>query len=386
MSLVSRPPSSSPFATPLIRRTRVTGAVGRHVYLHDLVAARAEYWFKPPAFVTSFLERNLNDVRDMPIAYLFFNVLVTQVPALIALYTLMPASHLLGAAYLVVFNGLYLQRFILAMHYSTHRRLFKPGFFNDLVNKSIVTVLAPIFGIPSNAYGLHHVTMHHVDNNEWNKDLSATEGYQRDNFLHWVVYWVRFMALGWVELPLYAVRKRRWGLFVQCAGGMAASICVTAIAWRVKPIVAGWTAIAQYVLVSAGLMFGNWSQHAFVCPRNPRCNYRLSCTVLNHPDNQRSYNDGFHTLHHINSQIHWSEFPAKFVERLRDHGEKDAIVFDGIGFFDVGVALMLRRHGWLADRFVNVGQKPRTREEVIELLKERLRPVRSSGAGAKKME
>ena len=33
------------------------------------------------------------------------------------------------------------------------------------------------------------------------------------------------------------------------------------------------------------------------------------------------------------------------------------------------------RLGFLADRYVNVGQKPRTREEVIELLKERLRPL-----------
>ena len=28
----------------------------------------------------------------------------------------------------------------------------------------------------------------------WCSDLSATEGYQRDNFLHWMVYWQRFMV------------------------------------------------------------------------------------------------------------------------------------------------------------------------------------------------
>jgi hypothetical protein len=78
--------------------------------------------------------------------------------------------------YVVVFNVLYLQRFILAMHYSTHKRLFKPGFFSDIVNKSIIVLVAPIFGIPSNTYWLHHIVMHHVDNNEWNKDLSATVG------------------------------------------------------------------------------------------------------------------------------------------------------------------------------------------------------------------
>ena len=61
------------------------------------------------------------------------------------------------------------QRFILAMHYSTHRRLFKPSFFGTLFNRSIITVIAPFFGIPSNTYFLHHLVMHHVDNNAWNK-------------------------------------------------------------------------------------------------------------------------------------------------------------------------------------------------------------------------
>ena len=135
------------------------------------------------------------------------------------------------------------------------------------------------------------------------------------------------------------------------------------------------------------LALGNWSQHAFVCPENPRCNYRLAYTVLNHPDNQRSFNDGFHTLHHVNSQIHWTDFPNKFVEKLGEHAEKDALVFEGIGFFDVGFALFFHRHGFLADRYVNVGQKPRTREEVIELLKERLRPLNQKPAGeAKKVK
>jgi len=40
------------------------------------------------------------------------------------------------------------------------------------------------------------------------------------------------------------------------------------------------------------MMIGNWTQHCFVCPQNPRCDYRLAYTVINHPDNQKSYNDG----------------------------------------------------------------------------------------------
>ena len=49
-------------------------------------------------------------------------------------------------------------------------------------------------------------------------------------------------------------------------------------------------------------------------------------------------------------------------------------------FGTVGFALFTRNHGFLADRYVNVGQKKRSRDEVIQLLKDRLAPLRGSTA------
>lgn len=370
-----RPTTDARPARPI---ARASSGDGEEVYLDDMYKPRGEYYFKPPKFVQRFLERNLHDVRDMEIAYLFFNIMTTQYPALIALFVL-PPSHILGAAYLVIFNVLYMQRFILGMHYSTHRRLFKKeSFFGlaDYINRFNIVIIAPTFGIPCNSYWLHHVVMHHVDNNEWNKDLSATEAYQRDNFLHWLVYLTRFMVGSWVELPYYAFKRKRWDLFAGCTAGMYGSVAMYLYLRTINPVAAAWTCVAPFVVVSLAMMFGNWSQHAFVKPDDPRCNYGLAYTVLNHPDNQRSFNDGFHTLHHVNSQIHWSDFPNKFVEKLKEHADKDALVFNGIGFFDVGFALFFHRHGFLADRYVNIGQKKRSRDEVIALLKERLAPLK----------
>ena len=360
---------------PLIR----PGCVGKEVYLDDLTAIRNEALFAPPRFVSAWLERNLNDARDMEIAVLLFNIAVTMWPAAILLFVY--PSHILGGVYFALFNALYLQRFILAMHYSTHRRLFKPGSFaGETLNRLNICLYAPMFGIPCNTYRLHHIVMHHVDNNEWNKDLSATEAYQRDNVLHWVCYWVRFMVGSWVELPFYALIRKRWNLFAQVTAGFALTLSSWYAAWHCGSApFAVWTCFVPFLAVSTALMFGNWSQHAFVCPVNPRCNYRLTYAVLNHPDNQRSYNDGFHTLHHANSMIHWSEFPAKFIEKLDEHAARDALVFNEIGFFHVGLALFFKAHGYLADHYVNVGQPKRTREELIALMKERLRPMRSWG-------
>lgn len=47
-------------------------------------------------------------------------------------------------------------------------------------------VLTPLFGLPSGAYRLHHVIMHHVEDNKEGWDLSATEGFQRDSLLSFV--------------------------------------------------------------------------------------------------------------------------------------------------------------------------------------------------------
>lgn len=54
-----------------------------------------------------------------------------------------------------------------------------------------------------------------------------------------------------------------------------------------------------------------------------------------------------------------------------------ALVFQGVGWFDVGLAVFIRRYGLLADKFVPYSARfaALTREEVIQLLKSRLQPV-----------
>lgn len=90
----------------------------------DLCAQRREFVFLPPLAVQWRLKRLLCDPRDVPIAYLLFNLLVTAAPAAGALFTL-PPSHCLGAIYLAVLYALFLARFLVALlHVTQHRRLF----------------------------------------------------------------------------------------------------------------------------------------------------------------------------------------------------------------------------------------------------------------------
>lgn len=93
----------------------------------DLTAGRKEFVLLPPAWARKAILCTLRDDRDAPVAYLCVNILAIAVPLAVAVF-LLPASHVLGAAYLASNYGLFLARFLVALlHVSEHRRLFKPG-------------------------------------------------------------------------------------------------------------------------------------------------------------------------------------------------------------------------------------------------------------------
>ena len=93
----------------------------------DLSGQRNEFLFKMPNGLEKLCLPLLQDKRDLPILYLFFDVAVTVLPAALALYCLPAWSSLLGPAYLAAIDILFLERFLLALHYSQHRRLFRTG-------------------------------------------------------------------------------------------------------------------------------------------------------------------------------------------------------------------------------------------------------------------
>ena len=81
----------------------------------------------PPRWADKLVASTLADQRDLPVAYLFLNILAMVVPAALAVY-LVPASHAVGAAYFAATYSLFITRFLVALlHVSEHRRLFKPG-------------------------------------------------------------------------------------------------------------------------------------------------------------------------------------------------------------------------------------------------------------------
>lgn len=150
----------------------------------DLNAKREEYLFEAPGFVKRWAENAIRDKRDMPMVHLIFN-LCCLIPVLMTSFFV--SNTWLGFGLYLATFATFQARFLLLLHYSSHRPLFKAQY--SLLNQFLPMVVCNFFGLPPGVYFLHHCVMHHIENNVFPWDVSSTEPYQRDNFLHFLFYW-----------------------------------------------------------------------------------------------------------------------------------------------------------------------------------------------------
>jgi fatty acid desaturase len=327
---------------------------------------------RPPGPIGRRLVGLLNDPRDLPFLRLCGGCALA-VAAAIALLFADPWFWYLTPAYWAFWFLGYMDRFILMLHCTSHRQLFKRE--HQWGNYLVPWVLGPFFGETPESYFVHHMGMHHPENN-LPDDLSSTMKYQRDRFTHWLRYFGTFITVGLLQLAAYHRKKGNRkllgrlvlgeGAFWLAALGMAFVDLRWTLAILVGPV----------LFVRVLMMCGNWGQHAFVDAADPGNAYRNSITCINTRYNRRCFNDGYHILHHLKPRTHFTEYPAEFEENKAEYGRQDAIVFDGIDFFQVWLYLMLGLWGALARRFVRLPGAPgRTDDEVIAFLKSRLRPI-----------
>ncbi|HUB08823.1 MAG TPA: fatty acid desaturase [Myxococcales bacterium] len=323
----------------------------------------------------------LNDPRDRPFLVLMAACTLVVLPFAGALYVPGVFRWWLGVAYLAVVGLVFLDRFILMLHNTSHRPLFKKRW--RLLNLYIPWVLGPFFGETPETYFAHHIGMHHPENN-LDDDLSSTMPYQRDRALDFLLYFGRFMAFGVPELSRYFERTNRPKLRNRMLVGelsfYAAVAALLVLNWRATLTVF----VIPFFLVRFLMMAGNWGQHAFIDGRTPEVAFRNSITVLAKRYNRRCFNDGYHIGHHLNATRHWSEMPGDFETNRADYAREGALVFD-IDFFAVWFLLMLKRYRTLAAHLMTLeGERP-SEADLVALLRERTRalgPTRSAMANA----
>lgn len=133
--------------------------------------ARCEAVCHLPASVQTSVASLLKDPRDLQLVEALLAIAIIVIPTACSFYFLPDWRYKVGLG-LVYVPSLFLffgARFILALHYWSHAPMgtvWNKDMPLAYVIQALPTmVLAPFFGIPSGLYHLHHIAMHHRDNN-----------------------------------------------------------------------------------------------------------------------------------------------------------------------------------------------------------------------------
>ncbi len=309
----------------------------------------------------------LYEPRDEVFVRLTLKVVVVMALAMIGLLEFFHWA--LVPVYLAVW-GWYAPPVILMLHCTMHRPFIRRP---KWLGRAHPYLMSFFFGIPT-AYAEHHMGMHHLEDN-MPGDLSSTIGYRRDSFVHFLVYWGRLFFLGVVELPLYLQRKRRTMMARRVIAGefahQAVIVAALLVDWRF-----GLVAFAiPYFMVRFMMMAGNWGQHAFINTERKNDGISNAITCINCGYNKRAFNDGYHIGHHLKANRHWTELPQDFLDNWQSYARSGAIVFEGLDFFLVSLLLWTGQWRVLARRFVRLDDVVQSDEEVIALLRSRVRPI-----------
>ena len=387
----------------------------------DYHAKRQEYYVPLPVWITNkFVKPMLAHEKDTALVHALANVAIFAPTAACLLLAARP-SHVLGALYVAALYALFLQRFMLAMHYAAHRPpLQAPANASNTTklvvaafNEAPTTLLCAFFGLPPCCYRMHHVAMHHGGANSpapW-RDLSSTATLPRRGArgaAAFVWYWLRSFAALAASLPLWAMRRRGIADTGKTVCGIVAYFGTYFALRNVNAVAANYLIPVPFLISSLALAFGNWSQHALLhladdgTARTEPHAVAYDCLVC--ADNARTFNDGYHAVHHEEPTCHWSEMPLRYAQRceawiahleyVRDHGSADGapppphsrrepcarLAFEGLGFFDIGVLCLLGEYGerTMAKHFVDACD-PSEREHdsawCATELRRRLRPA-----------
>jgi len=338
----------------------LTDAVEPTVATPETVGPFGRFW----------LER-LNDPRDLPFAYLIMQCTAVALGG-IALFFTGAYFWYFAAAYALVWLNT-IDRYILMLHCTSHIVPFKAK--HRVLNKLVGVILAPFFGQTPMTYFMHHMGMHHPENNLAD-DRSTTMPFQRDRLTHWLRYFGRFITVGIFDLVRYHFVNRHSKMARKALFGELSFIVGAVVLGFIDLRATLFVFVGPLVLVRLLMMAGNWAQHAFIDAANPANPYGNSITCINTRYNRRCFNDGYHIYHHVKPRHHWSQYPAELQKNIATYGEQDAIVIEGYDYFQIWLLLMLGRHQAIAKKVVRLpGAPSRTDAEMVSYLKSRLAPV-----------
>lgn len=323
--------------------------------------------------LSRWCREHLYEARDEVFVRLTLRMMVVMTAAMAALWLSLTTTELpwwiAGSAYFALWGWL-TPPVILMLHNTMHRPFIRRPRWLGQAHPFLMSFF---FGMPT-GYRDHHLGMHHVEDN-MPEDLSSTMRYQRDSFLHFLHYFFRFFFLAIIELPIYLWKKRRYMMARRAVLGEAVHVSVIATMMWLDLRFGLIAFLLPFCVVRFMMMAGNWGQHAFVNTARKNDGLSNAITCINCTYNRRAFNDGYHIGHHLKGNRHWTELPQELIDNRETYIREGAIVFEGLDFFMVSVLLWTKQWKVLAKRYVRLDGQPKSDEDVIALLKSRVRPI-----------
>jgi fatty acid desaturase len=332
------------------------------------VTAYERFWFK-----------RINDKRDLPFINLLVLLHLTVIPVAIILYTPLLKGWMWWVALIpyFYFSQFYFKgSFGLMLHCLCHRKIFRKH--NLLFSKYLYWFVCPFFGHLGDSYFVHHIAMHHVENN-MPSDASSTMAYKRDSPKDFLKYWGRFMVLGFRDTFHYFFARKRKKFYVRLTISEVGFMVIVAALCFLNFRATLFVLIIPFLFARLVMMLGNWTQHAFVDPEEPNNDLASTIICLNTVYNKKCWNDGYHAVHHIRPAAHYTEFPEIFRKITPDLIKNKTLVFENIHYLHIFTWLMTKRYDKLAANLVNInGAAFSNEEEAIALMKKRTRKLNPS--------
>ncbi len=317
----------------------------------------------------------INDKRDLPFIHLLTAINILVIPVAIILYTPLLQGWYWWLAYVpyFYFSQMYFKgRFGLMLHCISHRKLFKKGY--TWLYHYTIWFVCPFFGHTPETYFVHHMAMHHVENNQ-EDDASSTMKYKRDSLPDFLKYVGRFLFLGFRDTFMYLFNRKRKKLYMRLSYGEISFylFCVGMCFVNLQATL--WIFIIPFVFARVVMMLGNWAQHSFIDKNNTEDNFTSAINCINTKYNHMCWNDGYHTVHHLRPGMHYTEIPEEFLKMKSEFAEKKSFVFDSVHYLHIFIWLMTKNYNKLADNLVNIDNTFSSREEAIALMKERTQKI-----------
>lgn len=324
-----------------------------------------------------FWLRYINDKRDLDFIKLLTWVHILVIPPGILLFFPVFNGVWWWVVLLIWFYIAHVRMrdpFGLMLHNITHRRLFRKKY--NWLNRYIIWFVCPFFGHTPETYFVHHVGMHHEENN-MEEDASSTLPYQRDSVRDFIKYYLNFLFLGFRDTFSYLFARKKKKYYMRLTYGEGAFVVFCVIMCFINLKAALFVLIIPFILSRLVMMLGNWTQHAFVDPADPANMYRNCYTCINTSYNTKCWNDGYHLIHHMRPGAHYSEMPVLFLKEKEKIAKEKSLVFEGIHYLHLFFYLMTKRYDRIAEHMVNLNNNFSSNEEAIAMLRQRTAKFRN---------